>query len=74
MTVPSPSVEDGAVYSFLVGLSPGRPIRPDAEQVIVHVAETDSPAGAIRAAVLAAQIAGGSCAMVTSTELLQVEL
>lgn len=65
---------EGAVYSFLVGLSPGRPIRPDAEQVIVHVAEEDSPAGLIRGQVLAAQIAGGSCAMVTSTELLQTEL
>lgn len=67
-------MEDGAVYSFLVGLSPGRPIRPDAEQTIVHVAEEDSTRGAIRAQVLAAQIASGSCAMVTSTRLLQVEL
>lgn len=63
-----------ATFSFLVGLSPGRPIVPDAEAVIVHVAEEDSPAGAIRAEVLAAQIAGGSCAMVTSTRLLAVEL
>lgn len=74
MTIPPLSAHEVAVYSFLVGLSPGRPIRPDAEQVIVHVAEDDSPAGAVRAEVLAAQIAGGSCAMVTSTELLQVEL
>lgn len=63
-----------AVYSFLVGKSPGRPIVPDAVQTIVHVAEDDSPAGMVRAQVLAAQIAGGSCAMVTSTELLAVEL
>lgn len=74
MTTSSPAVEESAVYSFLVGLSPGRPIRPDAEQVIVHVAEEDSPRGAIRAGIAAAQIAGGSCAMVTSTELLQVVL
>jgi hypothetical protein len=63
-----------AVYSFLVGLSPDRPIVPDAAHTIVHVAEDGSPAGRVRAEVLAAQIAGGSCAMVTSTELLAVEL
>lgn len=62
------------MFSFLVGLSPDDPIRPDAEHVIVHVPEDDSTAGAIRAGVLAAQIAGVSCAMVTSTELLAAEL
>jgi hypothetical protein len=75
VTVPSPAVEEEAVYSFLVGLSPGRmPLTPDAEHVIVHVPEEDSPRGVIRAGIAAAQIAGGSCAMVTSTELLAVEL
>lgn len=68
-------VDEDVVYSFLVGLSPGRmPLTPDAEHVIVHVAEEDSRRGVIRAGIVAAQIAAGTCAMVTSTELLQVEL
>jgi hypothetical protein len=76
VTVPSRAVEGRALYGFRVGVSPGRPIRPDAAHTYVTVVEDDSTAGAIRAGCLAAQVAHGTtgCAMVTSTELVAVEL
>lgn len=76
MTVRSHAVEGRALYGFRVGVSPGRPIRPDAAHTHITVIEEDSTAGAIRAGVLAAQVAHCTtgAAMVTSTELVAVEL
>ena len=64
-----------AVFTFEVGASTDRPIRPDsARPSWVTIAGEDTPTSYAEARTLAAQMAGTRHAMVTSVTLVAVEL
>ena len=59
-----------AAYTFRVEHTNRRPIRTADDWSTVTVAEEDTPAGLRRAELLACQMAGTRCEMVTASRLL----
>ncbi len=63
-----------AVFTFRIGQTFHRPIRPDEDFSFVTIAGEDTAAGARRAELDAIFMVAGRCEMVTSSELIAAEL